>query len=305
MQPPLSPGRKTERIHMARKGKHLRRWNYGLIISALLILVLAAGFQTLRQAWFRVTNNFFYPYIYFPAEAKYAVADSSSHLYSKEELSAKITKLQADNRIFASKVARLGELVIENEKLRSALKLPKRSDYTYITAEIILRDPLFWKEGFVVNLGSDNGIIEGTPVLCFNPAYPKEVILAGVVKEVARHSAQVITVLNPRFRISAYLAQAKTHGIINGDPGQTVRPDEINISFLSTRKQFTPGEKCLTSGFEHQIPGSLLIGSLQSMDYKNHVFSNKLYLSAKISPAAQLDDLHFVVLAIPQKKRAL
>ena len=290
---------------MARKGKHIIRWNYGLIISALFIVILAAGFQTLRQAWFRVTNNFFYPYIDFPAQARYIAADSSSHLYSKEELSAKITKLQNENRIFASKVARLGELVIENEKLRSVLKLPKRSDYTYVAAEIILRDPLFWKEGFVVNRGSDKGIVEGTPVLCFNPAYPKKVILAGIVKEVAKHSAQVITVLNPRFRLSAYLNKAETYGIINGDSGQTLRPDEMNISFLSTGKNFTPGEKCFTSGFEHLIPGALLIGSLKSMDYKNHIFSNKLYLSAKISPAAQLDDLHFVILAVPQNKRTL
>jgi rod shape-determining protein MreC len=290
---------------MARKGKNLRRLNYGLIISALLIVILAAGFQTLRQAWFRVTNNFFYPYIDFPAQMKYAAADGSSRLYSKQELSAKITKLQDDNRIFASKVARLGELVLENEKLRSLLKLPKCPDYTYIAAEIIIRDPLRWKEGFVVNRGSDDGIIEGTPVLCFNPAYPKEVILAGVVKETARHSAQIITVLNPGFRISGYFTKAHTHGIINGDASQTFSPDEINISFLSTRKNFTVGEKCLTSGFEHQIPGGLLIGSLKNMDYKNQIFSNKLYLSAKIFPAAQLDDLHFVVLAIPQKKRAL
>lgn len=290
---------------MARKGKNLRRWNYGLIISALLILTMAASFQTLRQAWFKVTNNFFYPYIDFPAQVKYAAADGSTRLYSKQELSAKISKLQADNRIFISKVARLGELVIENEKLRSLLKLPGRFDYTYIAAEIILRDPLRWKEGFVVNRGSDDGIIEGTPVLCFNPTYPKQVILAGVVKDVARHSAQVITVLNPRFRISGYLAEAKTHGIINGDAGQTFRPDEINISFLSTRKKFTPGEKCLTSGFEYQIPGGFLIGSLKRLDSRNQIFSNKLYLSAKIFPAAQLDNLHFVVLAIPQKKRAL
>lgn len=291
---------------MARiKSKNLRRWNYGLIISALFIVILAASVQTLRQAWFRVTNNFFYPYINFPAQIKYAAADGSTRLYSKQELTAKINKLQAENRIFASKVARVGELTIENEKLRSVLDLPKRSDYTYLSAEIILRDPLRWKEGFIVSLGSADGIIDGTPVLCFNPEYPEQVILAGVVKDVARHSAQVITVLNPRFRISGYLATTGTHGIINGDASQTVRADEINISFLSTRKKFTPAEQCLTSGFEHQIPAGFLIGSLIGMDSKNQVFSNKLYLSAKIAPAAQLDDLQFVVLAIPQNKRAL
>lgn len=290
---------------MTRKGKNIRRWNYGLVISALLIVVMAASFQTLRKAWYRVTNNFFYPYIEFPTQVKYIAADGSIRLYSKGELAAKISKLEADNRIFASKVARMGELTVENEKLRSVLKLPKRSDYTYIAAEIIIRDPLRWKEGFIVNRGSDDGIIDGTPVLCFNSAYPKQVILAGVIKDVARHSAQVITVLNPRFRISAYLTEAETHGIINGDTRQTLKPDTVNISFLSTLKNFTPGENCLTSGFEHQIPAGFLIGSLKNMDSKRHIFSNKLYLSAKISPAAQLDNLNFVVLAIPKIKRVL
>jgi rod shape-determining protein MreC len=291
---------------MARlKGKNVRRWNFGLIISALLIVVMVASFQTLRQAWFRVTNNFFYPYINFPVKGKYFAADGSTRLYSKQELAEKISQLEDDNRIFATKVARFSELTIENEKLRSVLKLPKCSGYNYVTAEIIIRDPLRWKEGFTVSCGSDDGIIAGTPVLCYNSEYPEQVILAGVVKDVGRHSAQVITVLNPRFRISGYFAEAKTHGIINGDARQTLRLDHINISFLSTRKKFKPGEKCLTSGFEHQIPSGFLIGSLKRLDSKNQIFSNKLYLSAKILPAAQLDSLHFVVLAIPQNKREL
>ncbi len=287
------------------KGKIFEKWNYGLIISALVIVILTASFQTLHRAWFRVTNDFFYPYLKFPVQAGYFAAGESSRLYSKQELTAKINRLQADNRVFAAKVARLGELTVENEKLRSLLKLPKRSDYNYITAEIIIRDPLRWKEGFIVSRGTNDGIIAGTAVLCFDPAYPEQAILAGVVKDAAKHSAQVVSVLNPRFRISGYFAKAKTHGIINGDARQTHRPDEINISFLSTRKKYQPGEKCLTSGFEHQIPAGFLIGSLKRLDSRNQIFSNKLYLSAKILPAAKLDNLHFVILAVPQNKRAL
>jgi rod shape-determining protein MreC len=287
------------------KRKNFEKWNYILIISALIIVILAAGFQTLRSAWFRVTNNFFYPYIKLPAESKYFAADESSRLYSKRELSAKINLLEADNRILASKVARLGELTIENERLRNLLKLPRYPDYDYVSAQIILRDPLNWKEGFTVDRGTADGIIEGTPVLCFNPKYPDKVILAGIVKNTAKHSSQVVTVLNPRFRLSAYLTEAKTHGIINGDTRQPRRPDEINISFLSTRKQYEKGEECLTSGFEHQVPGRFLIGFLLELDSENQIFSNQLYMSAKITPAAELDSLHFVVLAVPQQKKAL
>ncbi|MDD5597868.1 MAG: rod shape-determining protein MreC [Victivallaceae bacterium] len=287
------------------KSRIFEKWNSGLIISALLIVILAAGFQTLRQAWFRVTSNFFYPYVEVPAQGKYAAADGSSRLYSKNELAAKITGLETANRIFASKVARFGELTVENEKLRALLKLPKRSDCNYIAAEIIIRDPLFWKEGFTVNRGSDDGVIAGTPVLCFNPQYPGQVILTGVVKETARHSARVMSVLDPRFRISAYFESADTHGIINGDSRQTLVPDEINISFLSKQSKFTPGEKCFTSGFEHQIPGGFLIGSLKQLDSKDQVFSTQLYFSGKIIPATPLDSLNFVVLAVTKNYRLL
>ena len=287
------------------KGKHLEKWNYGLIISAFAVVILAAGFQTLRQAWFRISNDFFYPYLKFPAQAEYFVADESLRLYSKQELAAKVSKLEADNRIFAAKVARMGELTVENERLRSLLQLPRRSDYNYITAQIIIRDPLFWKEGFTVSRGTDDGVIAGTPVLCFDPEKPKQAILVGVVKEASKHSAQVITVLNPRFRISGYFEKANTHGIINGDTRQASSPDELNISFLSTRKEYRPGEKCLTSGFEYQIPAGVLIGSLTRLDSKNQIFSNELYLSAKIRPAAKLDNLHFVILAVPLNKRLL
>jgi rod shape-determining protein MreC len=286
------------------KRKIFEKWNSGLIIAALLIVILAAGFQTLRQAWFRISSNFFYPYLELPARGKYAAADGSSRLYSKSELAAKITRLEAANRIFASKVARFGELTVENEKLRALLKLPKRADCNYLAAEIIIRDPLLWKEGFTVNRGTADGVITGTPVLCFNPQYPGQVILAGVVKEAAKYSARVMSVLDPRFRLSAYFEIAETHGIINGDSRQTLIPDEINISFLSKQSKFTPGEKCFTSGFEHQIPGGFLIGSLKQLDSKDQVFSTQLYFSGKIIPAAPLDSLNFVVLAV-SKDRSL
>ncbi|MDD5697069.1 MAG: rod shape-determining protein MreC [Victivallaceae bacterium] len=287
------------------KNRNFDRWNYGLIAAALLVVILVAGFQTVRLTWFRITNDFFYPYLKFPAGARYFAADESLRLYSKPELAAKIDRLQTDNRIFAAQVARLGELAIENERLRRLLKFPLHPNCDYVAAEIILRDPLRWKEGFTVSRGTEDGIIAGTPVLCFNPEYPRQAILAGVVRDAARHSAQVTSVLNPCFRISAYLAETRTHGIINGDSRQSRRPDEINISFLSARKHFHPGEACLTSGFEHLIPAGFLIGRLKSLDSKNQIFSNELYLSAKIIPAAPLDNLHFVVLAIPRAKRNL
>ena len=285
---------------MARlKGKNFEKWNYGLIISALLILILAAGFQTVKQAWFRIAGDFFFPYLDMPAQAGYALAESSSQLYSKGELAAKVKKLQKSNRVFAAKVAQFGELTVENEKLRSILKLPKRADFNYMAAEIILRDPLHWKEGFTVNRGNADGIVSGTPVLCFNPEYPDQAILAGVVKSTSKHSSQVVSVLSPRFRLSGFLAGARTHGIINGDSRKALKPDEININFLPVYKKFELEDKCYTSGFEHHIPAGFLIGVLKKMDEKQQIYSNDLYLSAKLRPAARLDRLHFVVLAVP------
>ncbi|MDD5727230.1 MAG: rod shape-determining protein MreC, partial [Victivallales bacterium] len=112
-----------------------------------------------------------------------------------------------------------------------------------------------------------------------------------------------ISVLDPRFCLSGFLAQARTHGIINGDSRREFSSEGIELSFLSVRKEFKPGDKCFTSGFEHHVPAGLLIGVLEKLNEKPQIYSNSLYLSAVLQPAAQLDRLHFVVIAIPAMNR--
>ncbi|MCP3964897.1 MAG: rod shape-determining protein MreC [Lentisphaerae bacterium] len=280
------------------KGKSFIKVSYLLILAALVIVVAAAGFDTLRTVAFRISSGFFYPYLSLPASGKYIIADRSLLLHSRSELAAALEKQQKTNRSLAAKAAVVAELAVENEELRRLLKLKPRPDYNYIAAEIILRDPVNWQEGFVISKGRADGIKEGTPVLCFTNGDSKEPILTGIVKNTSKHSAQVTSVISPHFRISAYLTESKSYGFLNVDDQQRRDPGKVNISYLPTGHEYKLGQRCVTTGFERKVPAGIDIGRLSEMLTSNSAFDNNLYESGIVDPMVNLENIHFVLLPV-------
>jgi cell shape-determining protein MreC len=54
----------------------------------------------------------------------------------------------------------------------------------------------------------------------------------------------------------------------------------------------------LTAGAREQIPAGIYLGSLTDIQYSGSLFSNCLYLSAKVKPAVNMDTVRFVVVAV-------
>ena len=55
-------------------------------------------------------------------------------------------------------------------------------------------------------------------------------------------------------------------------------------------------EAAVTTGFERGIPPGLAIGNLTSVEEPEAKFSNRLHLSGRLRPAAELDGLRFVMI---------
>ncbi|QSH41786.1 rod shape-determining protein MreC [Lentisphaerota bacterium ZTH] len=280
------------------KGKSFIKISYLLILAALIAVVAAAGFDTLRTVAFRISSGFFYPYLSLPASGKYEIADRSLLLHSRNELAAALEKQQKVNRALSAKAAVVAELAVENEELRSLLKLKARPNYSYIAAEIILRDPVNWQEGFVIGKGKAEGVKKGTPVLCFSNGDSNHPIMAGIVKNVSNHSAQVTSVISPHFRISAYLTGNKAYGFLNVDEQQRREPGKINISYLPVAHKYKTGQRCVTTGFERKIPAGIDIGKVSEIITPDTVFDNNLYKTGMIEPMVNLESIHFVLLPV-------
>lgn len=269
-----------------------------MIAAAVLILLLTfAGYRTLRRSAGLVFGDFFYPYLAVSKSAVDRLSDQTLLLYSRPELAARVEQLMLVNRQLGAHAAEAGNLRRENEELRRAAGLAPESGWRYLICEIITRDPLLWNEHFTVNRGSADGVTAGAAAMTVTP--DGRPILAGVVDQVGRHVSTVMTVFSPGLRISAALPGADASCVINAGERQPLS-GFVSIGLLPAHLRYTPSEALFTTGYERNIPRGIKIGELESVEESPSRFSHRLHLTGLMTPAAQLNSIRFLVLALRQ-----
>jgi cell shape-determining protein MreC len=202
------------------------------IIAFLLIVV--SGFKTVRYALARFTDGFFYPYMQISKPSS-KLSDSTLLLQDKGTLAARVEKLTGVNRELALRANAAAELLEENRKLRRILNLQYRSNPSYTIAEIMLRDPLHFRDGFTISKGSRDGIVKGAAVVDVN--IDGQPLLIGVISEVGARTSKVMTILNHDLRISGMVSSNQEIGFTNGGTPATDR-NRIRFGMLPVRGDY-------------------------------------------------------------------
>ena len=270
-------------------------WNRRLVRGGavvLLALLLFSGYQVLRSGAGKLFGDFFYPYLEMSRLGVNTVADRSLLLLSHDELARKCAALAGQNRILALQAAAAAQLLGENEELRRLSGLRPPAKWSYIGAEIILRDPLDWQERFTINRGESDSMVPGAAVLTVSA--DGRPLLAGVVERVGKHSSTVITLLNPALRLSGVISTPKgAVGFLNC--GERTGRGKVPLGFLPVQLHYTPGAAILSTGFEANIPGGIQLGVLDSVEEADPVYSNVSTISGLMTPAVDFDSLRFLV----------
>ncbi|MCQ2351968.1 MAG: rod shape-determining protein MreC [Victivallaceae bacterium] len=265
-------------------------WALGIFFGFLLLF---AAFSLISGKSGRIAGRFFYPYLALEKFTGDRIADQSLLLFSREELAQKITALQERNQELAVRAFFAGNADAENRKLRKLWKLRESLQWRSVSAEIILRDPLFWRTQFTVDRGSEDGISCGDVVVTVRD--DGTLLLVGVVHTVDRHSALVYTLYNGNFRFSFRLKNSGGIGFANTanrDPGAGL----IGIEYLSGADNIATGEEMVTSGFEYRIPPNITIGTIRALNTVDPLYSVEKRHSGNAMPAAAIDEIHFVLI---------
>ncbi len=262
-----------------------------LVILSLLIIA-SSTFNVVRYALGRFTDSFFYPYLKISTPDK-KLSDTSLLLADKHTLAAKVEELGELNRELALQGNAAKDLLEENRKLRSLLSLNGKTAPRYVTAGIILRDPLHFKESFTIDKGSRDGIVKGAAVIDVNEQ--GNLMLVGVVYQTSARSSKIITVMNPALRISGIIPVNKAVGFTNAGK---VKPGKDRISFgmLPERDDYIPQMVVNTTGFENGIPAGIRIGELYTASLSHS--QEQEDVSCELIPAVQFESLRFVSVAL-------
>lgn len=177
---------------------------------------------------------------------------------------------------------KLEALQLENLVLKTELEALEGKSETisdsYAAAKIYSRYPFNDRRLVTINLGEEDGVREGMPVLA------REGVLLGKVSEVFGRQSVVETIFDPGWRSSVVVGEV-TKALLEGG----VTPI---LTLISKESAVSPGDRVLNTSPE--FPLELLLGEIKEVTPA----LNDVWLTAKINTFYNLDDLTEVLVVI-------
>jgi rod shape-determining protein MreC len=193
--------------------------------------------------------------------------------------------LRAENERLRVQSLQSADTRDENARLRQLLALRDRLPLSTLAGEVIGREGGGWVRTLTVNRGRGDGIGQQTPVIV------PEGLVGRVVQVRAR--AAVVQLLNdPTSTVGAVVQRTRTAGLVEGDPGGTVR-----FKFMARDGAgVAPGDFVVTSGLGALFPKGLPVGRVIAIEDKG----SALFHFAVLAPAVDFSRVEEVLLLTGQ-----
>lgn len=173
----------------------------------------------------------------------------------------------------------------ENLRLKKFLDLKDRYECPSLVAQIIGEDAVGWYRTFLINRGSEDGVMPGMPA-----AVPE-----GIVGRVVRTSASVARVrliTDPNLSVDCRVARTRDRGILNGHLDR-----ECILRYVDSKAKMREGDEVVTSGLDGVFPKDLPVGTVSQV--RND--PQGLFLEALVKPVAQFSEIEEVLVILAKR----
>ena len=171
-------------------------------------------------------------------------------------LSAGELKDLYDDRItLAQKASEVEILREEIGVLRGELGFLDRSQVQAVAASILAKSVSQSVSRFVINVGTDQGVVLGAAVISGEGMY------VGKIYDVGRRSATVSALTDPNHSVAvSLLNESRTIGVASGSVGEL-----LQVNFIPTDEVVLENDLVVTSGLEEPIPSGLIVGIVNAV----------------------------------------
>jgi rod shape-determining protein MreC len=190
------------------------------------------------------------------------------------------TDLESEVAQLQTQVINLQQQVTETNILSALVDFARANpQYSYKAAAVIGRDPSPFLSYVIINIGSDQGLLPGMPVVTDKG-------LVGRVDAVIAEAARVQLITDSASAVDVRLQSSNTDAILDGSV-----TSDLSLDMISQDASVTVGDVVLTSGLGGSYPPNLLVGqvvSVRKLDYE-------LFQQAVIQPNVDFNRLGFVL----------
>jgi len=169
-------------------------------------------------------------------------------------ISAKLKQLEDENAKLLQNYSENINLRIENNSLRQLLNIKQRNNYKTVVAKVIGYNEEKWQSEITLNVGKNDGVIEGMCVI-------NEKGFIGVVILSASDSCKVRLLNDPQTSIGARLLSSRSLGVVEGSSNK-----KIFLNYIPKDELIYNSDIVITSEFGKYIPPDILIGAVKKVE---------------------------------------
>ena len=173
----------------------------------------------------------------------------------------------------------LSNVLIQNKRLNTLLALKKNMSFESIAARVIGYDVVNESKWIILNVGANDGVQSGFPVVIADG-------VVGKIVYVAEKTSRVILLLDKNSRISSLVQETRDIGIVEGNGSKS-----LVMRYIELNSQISVGDVIVSSGMGGIFPKGIPIGLVMSIEKE----SNGLFLLAHIKPFVVFNKLEEVL----------
>lgn len=205
----------------------------------------------------------------------YLVATSHENVSLKQKL-----------RLAEEKNMQLNEIVISNVRLRKLLNFQKKTKHSYLSAEVVGKDPSPWFKTIMIDKGRAEGIAKGFPVII-----PEGIV--GQVMAATKHYAKVLFLIDPNSAVDAMIQRTRARGIIKGGTA-----DAYQFKYVMRQHDVRVGDTVVSSGLDGVYPKGIGIGRVLTVSKKN----TGIFQEITVAPSVNFEKLEEVFVLLNHRK---
>ncbi|WP_159817548.1 rod shape-determining protein MreC [Colwellia sp. 20A7] len=250
-----------------------------LFCSALLVFFdhKMASFESLRG----YLQSMISPLQYLANSPKVTMTWISTNVTTRQQLMNENQHFRLNELVFHEQAMQLDILKQENERLRTLLASPLRSELKKMVAEILSVDSDPYSHQLVINRGARDGVYEGQPVL-------DALGIVGQILHVGQTTSRIILITDTSHAVPVRVKRNGLRLLASGS-GQI---DRLNHNFVPQSADVKIGDMLVTSGLGGKYPEGYPVATISYISNDE----SREFLRVYSKPIAQIDRLRYLLL---------
>ena len=181
--------------------------------------------------------------------------------------------LQSQNNELNSRLQKMNELLVENERLRGLLNFKAQTKMNLVGAQVIGRDLVIDHNTITINKGTTEGLKSGQAVIT------TEGVLGYIFKADALTS-HVMLITDRYAVVDGIVQRTRAHGIVEGKS-----QNGCSLKYVEKTEDVKEGDLVVTGGLDNIFPKGFPVAIVESVERKTFSVSLKVDLRPVVDPS--------------------